>query len=108
MTRMMVIGGGFAGLWSAVGAARAAREFHVNEIEITLVSNDPYLTIRSRLYDEDLSRARVPLSKVLEPACVRGVERIPLPGVPRRVGKPEPPGASGLPAPAGSLTLTTR
>lgn len=74
MKKILVIGGGFAGVWSAVGAVRAAREFQASDIEVTLISKDPYLTIRPRLYEEDLSRVRVPLNKILDPVGVRIVQ----------------------------------
>jgi NADH dehydrogenase len=71
--RIVVLGGGFAGLWSAVGAARQLDVLGLGPeaAEITLVNRDPYHGIRVRNYETDLSRVRVPLDQVLKPAGVR-------------------------------------
>lgn len=72
MKRILVIGGGFAGLWSAVSAARRIRELGVEaEAEITLVNSDENHSIRVRNYEEDLASTLVPLSVVLDPINVR-------------------------------------
>lgn len=73
MKRILVIGGGFAGLWSAAGAARKLDELGVatDEVDITLVNRDPYHSIRVRNYEPDLSDVRVPLDEVLGPIGVQ-------------------------------------
>ena len=73
--RILVLGGGFAGLWSAVGAARAVDRYGApaDAVRVTLVNRDAYHAIRVRNYEADLSDVRVPLDDVLEPA---GVERV--------------------------------
>jgi NADH:ubiquinone reductase (H+-translocating) len=73
MNRIVVLGSGFAGLWSAVGAARALEQFGIarDEVEVTLVNRDPWHTIRVRDYESDLSDVRVPLESVLAPIGVR-------------------------------------
>ena len=74
--QIVVLGGGFAGLWSAVGAARKLDElgFGPETAEITLVNRDGYHAIRVRNYEADLSEVRVPLDEVLGPIGVRCVE----------------------------------
>jgi len=76
MKRILILGGGFAGLWSAVGAARKRDELGLaaDDIEITLVNRDTHHAIRVRNYEPDLSPLRVPLDDVLEPIRVRRVE----------------------------------
>jgi NADH dehydrogenase len=73
--RILVLGGGFAGLWSAVGAARKLDELKVgpDEVEVTLVNRDAYHNIRVRNYEADLTPARVPLDDVLIPIGVKRV-----------------------------------
>jgi NADH:ubiquinone reductase (H+-translocating) len=73
--RILVLGGGFAGLWSAVGAARKRDELGIAEgdLAITLVNRDGFHSIRVRNYEADLANVRVPLDDVLQPV---GVERI--------------------------------
>ena len=74
--RIVVLGGGFAGLWSAVGAARKLDELRVgtDEVEVTLVNRDAFHSIRVRNYEADLGPVRVPLDDVLGPVGVRRVE----------------------------------
>jgi NADH:ubiquinone reductase (H+-translocating) len=78
--RILVLGAGFAGLWSAAGAARKLDELGVgaNEVQVTLVNRDPFHSIRVRNYEADLSPTRAPLRDVLDPigvACVEGEVR---------------------------------
>ncbi len=76
MKHIVVIGGGFAGLWSAMGAARELDELHIapDDVGVTLINRDPYHSIRVRNYERDLSNVRVPLDQVLAPIGVRRVE----------------------------------
>jgi len=70
MKNIVVIGGGFAGLWSALGAARRLDEENLTDIQVTLINRDEWHGIRVRLYEPDISDARVKLTDVLEPADV--------------------------------------
>src|SRR5262245_31273789 len=73
--QIVVLGGGFAGLWSAVGAARKLDELgHGPAAAVTLVNRDGYHCIRVRNYEADLSAVRVPLDDVLGPVGVRRLE----------------------------------
>jgi NADH:ubiquinone reductase (H+-translocating) len=73
---IVVLGGGFAGLWSAVAAARKLDEIGQgpDEVEVTLVNRDPFHNIRVRNYESDLTSVRVPLDDVLGPIGVSRVE----------------------------------
>ncbi|MFF3443271.1 NAD(P)/FAD-dependent oxidoreductase [Streptosporangium sp. NPDC002721] len=73
MKDILVIGGGFAGVWSAAGAARVAREAGSagEELRVTLVSGGDDMVIRPRLYEEAPETMRVPLDRVLGPIGVR-------------------------------------
>jgi NADH dehydrogenase len=70
--RILVLGGGFAGLWSALAAARAREAFGA-DLEIVLVNDTPWHSIRVRNYEADLSDTRVALDDVLGPV---GVNRL--------------------------------
>ena len=74
---LVIVGGGFAGVWAALGAAEVRRR-HVSAtrrpLDIVLVSRDPWLTIRPRLYEKPADDLRVPLDDVLRPAGVLRVE----------------------------------
>ena len=68
MQDILIIGGGFAGVWSALGASAARRELRRAgaDVRITLVTPEPYLTIRPRLYEPDPVALRVPLPDLLD------------------------------------------
>lgn len=74
--RILVLGGGFAGLWSAVGAARKLDELGQgpDAVEVTLVDRGAFHCIRVRNYEPDLGPVRVPLDDVLGPVGVGRVE----------------------------------
>ena len=76
MKRIVIIGGGFAGVWSAVSAARQLHDLQVekNEVEVVLINRDPYFGIRPRFYEESTENLRIPLSQVLDPVDVRFLE----------------------------------
>ena len=82
MTQKIVIAGsGFAGLWAAISAARAVSlAGKENEIDITVVSPAPSVTIRPRLYEAALDNMDPDISALLEAVGVRHaagwVERI--------------------------------
>ncbi|SDY08403.1 NADH dehydrogenase [Amycolatopsis xylanica] len=70
MADLVIAGGGFAGLWSAMAASRLAAEARL-PLDVLLVSTGPDLVIRPRLYEADPARMRVPLDDVLGPLGVR-------------------------------------
>ncbi len=72
MTRILVLGAGFAGLWAAAGAARKLEEIGAGpgEVDILVVDGNPYHNIRVRNYESDLSTAAIPLGDVLDPIGV--------------------------------------
>jgi NADH:quinone reductase (non-electrogenic) len=74
--RIVVLGSGFAGLWSAVGAARKLDELGCGPeaVQVTVVNRDGFHNIRVRDYEADLTAVRVPLDDVLSPIGVHRVE----------------------------------
>jgi NADH:ubiquinone reductase (H+-translocating) len=73
--RIVVAGGGFAGLWAAVGAARKLDEMGIggDRARVTLIERNSYHSIRVRNYEPDLADTVVPLADILEPV---GIEHI--------------------------------
>jgi NADH:ubiquinone reductase (H+-translocating) len=71
-SRILVLGSGFAGLWTALGAARRLDELGApaGAVDVTVVSSQPYHDIRVRNYEADLSQCRIPLQRVLDPVDV--------------------------------------
>lgn len=76
MQRIVVIGAGFAGLWSALGAARRLEEAAAprSRIEVLLVNDTPFHSIRVRNYEESLEDTLIPLSSLLDPVGIRWIE----------------------------------
>ncbi|GII75151.1 pyridine nucleotide-disulfide oxidoreductase [Sphaerisporangium rufum] len=72
MVDILIIGGGFAGVWSAAAAARVRAETG-SDLSITLIAPGKDLVIRPRLYEADPDRMRVPLDRFLTPIGVRHV-----------------------------------
>ena len=53
--QLVIIGGGFAGFWSAISAIRQSREIKKrDEVEIILINPDNQVTIRPKLNDLSL------------------------------------------------------
>jgi NADH dehydrogenase len=75
MSDVLIIGGGFAGVWAAAGAVRARHEAGADEeaVRVTLVAPGDDLVIRPRLYEENPETKRVALDRVLGPIGVRRV-----------------------------------
>jgi NADH:ubiquinone reductase (H+-translocating) len=71
-SRVLVLGSGFAGLWAALGAARRLDELGADqgEVDVTVISSQPYHDIRVRNYEADLTPCRIPLPELLVPAGV--------------------------------------
>jgi NADH dehydrogenase len=72
VSEVLVIGGGFAGVWSAVAAVgqRQAAGVPEADMRVTLVSAGDDLVIRPRLYEADPQRMRISLDRVLGPIGV--------------------------------------
>src|SRR2546429_1931774 len=73
MSDVLVIGGGFAGVWAAGAAARVRDLAGRADLSVTLVAPGDHLVIRPRLYEPDPGRMQVPLDRVLSPI---GVDRL--------------------------------
>ncbi|MFG2288796.1 NAD(P)/FAD-dependent oxidoreductase [Streptomyces sp. NPDC048595] len=75
MFDVLVLGGGFAGLWSAAAATRLLRAHGGGPATrtVALLTPDPDLVLRPRLYQDDPARMRVPLDRVLGPVGVRRI-----------------------------------
>ncbi len=71
--RILIIGAGFAGLWSALAAARVLdNENKVDgSIEIALIAPEPALHLRPRLYETGAADMKAPLSDIFNEAGVR-------------------------------------
>ncbi|WP_414440247.1 NAD(P)/FAD-dependent oxidoreductase [Burkholderia sp. 22PA0106] len=71
--RILVIGAGFAGMWSALAAARLLDLRGRTDIEITLVAPAAELHVRPRLYERNPRAMRAPLQPLFDAVGVRFV-----------------------------------
>lgn len=82
--RILVIGAGFAGMWSALASARLLDQVGRTDVEIALVAPEPELHVRPRLYEQNPNRMKAPLQDIFKAVGVkfiRGkVERIDVAG----------------------------
>ena len=93
MEQIVVIGAGFAGLWSALAAARKLEDLGIDpcHARITVINRDTWHSIRVRNYESELDQIRVPLDLVLPPV-----------GIALKVGE-----VTGIEAKARSVLVTT-
>jgi NADH:quinone reductase (non-electrogenic) len=73
MSDVLVIGGGFAGVWAAAAAARVRDLAGRADLSVTLVAPGDHLVIRPRLYEPDPGQMQVSLDRILKPI---GVDRV--------------------------------
>ncbi|SAK97777.1 FAD-dependent pyridine nucleotide-disulfide oxidoreductase [Caballeronia fortuita] len=72
--RILVIGAGFAGMWSALSAARLIDQHGRNDIEVALIAPEPHLHMRPRLYEENAAGMKAPLTDIFASTGVRFVQ----------------------------------
>lgn len=76
MKRLLIIGAGFAGMHAALSAARLRDLQGVSprELEIALISPEPFLVIRPRLYEANPETMKAPLSDLFAVCDIRYVQ----------------------------------
>ena len=72
--RILVIGAGFAGMWSALAAARLLDQVGRTDVEIALVAPAPELHVRPRLYEQNPGGMKAPLQEIFKAVGVRFVQ----------------------------------
>jgi NADH dehydrogenase len=74
--RLVIIGAGFAGMYAALSSARLREMSNASpgKLEIVLVSPEPNLVVRPRLYEPKPETLTAPLDRVLEAIDVRFVQ----------------------------------
>lgn len=70
---ILILGGGFAGVWSAAGAVRLARSVGADDLRVRLISTGDDMVVRPRLYERNPDKMRISLDSLLDPI---GVNRI--------------------------------
>ena len=74
--KILIVGAGFAGLWSALGAARLLDKTRQADgsIEIELIAPSPFLHLRPRFHEAAPSGMSTPLLPLLEAVGVRYIQ----------------------------------
>ena len=54
--RILIVGSGFAGMWSALSAARLLELHQRDDIEVAVLAPQAELRIRPRFYEPDVHR----------------------------------------------------
>lgn len=72
--RILVVGAGFAGMWSALGAARLLIQEGVLDVEVALIAPEPELQVRPRFYEEQVAGMRTPLLEIFGTVGVRFIQ----------------------------------
>jgi NADH dehydrogenase len=72
--RILVVGAGFAGMWSALSAARLIDQHGRTDIEVVLVAPEPHLHVRPRLYEENAAGMKAPLLDIFASTGVRFIQ----------------------------------
>ncbi|KAK3187278.1 hypothetical protein K4F52_003909 [Lecanicillium sp. MT-2017a] len=73
-SKIVIIGAGFAGVWSALSAKRLLDLKSANNIEVIVVSPEPALVIRPRLYEANAAEMSHPLDALFESAGIEFVQ----------------------------------
>ncbi|GJH29679.1 NAD(P)/FAD-dependent oxidoreductase [Caballeronia novacaledonica] len=72
--RILVVGAGFAGMWSALSAARLIDQHGRTDIEVVLIAPEPHLHVRPRLYEENAAGMKAPLLDIFASTGVRFIQ----------------------------------
>ncbi|WP_017938752.1 NAD(P)/FAD-dependent oxidoreductase [Zestomonas thermotolerans] len=75
---ILIIGSGFAGLWSALSAVRLLDQHARADVQVTLLAPQAELHIRPRFYEPDVHNMRAPLLDLFEATGVRFVQGLAL------------------------------
>ncbi|WP_336333727.1 NAD(P)/FAD-dependent oxidoreductase [Pseudomonas putida] len=65
-SNILIIGAGFAGVWSALSAARLLDQAQRADLSISVLAPQPELRIRPRFYEADVHGMKAPLGELFE------------------------------------------
>ncbi|MFJ4047131.1 NAD(P)/FAD-dependent oxidoreductase [Pseudomonas hunanensis] len=74
MKQILIIGAGFAGLWSALSAIRQLDLNGSKDVEVTLLAPQAELSVRPRFYEPDVHTMAAPLQALFDAVNVRFVQ----------------------------------
>lgn len=65
-SHILIIGAGFAGVWSALSAARLLDQAQRGDVRISVLAPQPQLRIRPRFYEADVHSLQAPLAALFD------------------------------------------
>ncbi|MDH0303453.1 MULTISPECIES: NAD(P)/FAD-dependent oxidoreductase [unclassified Pseudomonas] len=65
-SHILIIGAGFAGVWSALSAARLLDQAQRDDVRISVLAPQPQLRIRPRFYEADVHGMQAPVDELFE------------------------------------------
>lgn len=74
--RILVVGAGFAGFWSALASARLLDKVGRTDVEIALVAPEPELHIRPRLYEQNPGAMKAPLQEIFKAVGIKFIQGV--------------------------------
>lgn len=73
--RILIVGAGFAGMWSALGAVRLLDQHgRADDVEVAVIAPKPELHVRPRLYEVDAAGMKAPLDDLFDTVGVRFIQ----------------------------------
>ncbi|QHG65790.1 NAD(P)/FAD-dependent oxidoreductase [Pseudomonas putida] len=70
-SNILIIGAGFAGVWSALSAARLLDQAQRDDLSISVLAPQPELRIRPRFYEADAHSLKAPVGELFDAVGVR-------------------------------------
>jgi len=70
-SNILIIGAGFAGVWSALSAARLLDQAQRDDLSISVLAPQPELRIRPRFYEADVHTLKAPVGELFDAVGVR-------------------------------------
>ncbi|MGE8060397.1 NAD(P)/FAD-dependent oxidoreductase [Pseudomonas sp. NPDC089547] len=70
-SNILIIGAGFAGVWSALSAARLLDQAQRDDLNISVLAPQPELRIRPRFYEADVHSLKAPVGELFDAVGVR-------------------------------------
>jgi len=72
--RILIVGAGFGGMWSALSAARLLDKHKRNDVEVLVLAPQAELRVRPRFYEADVHRMVAPLDELFDAVGVTFVK----------------------------------
>ncbi|EKE70628.1 NAD(P)/FAD-dependent oxidoreductase [Gallaecimonas xiamenensis] len=64
--RILIIGSGFAGMWSALSATRLLDQHNRDDVDVTVLAPQAELRVRPRFYEQQVHRMVAPLAELFD------------------------------------------